>query len=137
MCKLTMIDDNPMDHLIMQKVFDRYDLFKDASYSLDGRLIIDFIKENLLRPERIPDILLLDMDMPQFSGWQFLEQFARLYPAINKDVNIYTLLSSVDPADGSRAKMYPFVKGFYQKPIKKEEMILLYLSYHATGRVAG
>jgi CheY-like chemotaxis protein len=137
MCELIMIDDNPMEHLIMQKMFDRYDLFKDAAYFYDGRPVIDLLKESVQKHKHVPNIILLDLNMPQFSGWQFLEAFEALYPSLNKNIPVYITSLSVSPADKLRARLYPFVKDFYQKPIKKDDMILLYLTYKAIHRIAG
>ena len=46
MCKLIMIDDNPIEHTIVQKMTSPHGLFSEISYSLDGWLIIEFLKKN-------------------------------------------------------------------------------------------
>jgi CheY-like chemotaxis protein len=137
MCKLVMIDDNPMEHLIMQRMFDRYELFPDASHALDGRLIIDFLKENRTNEAELPDIIFLDLHMPECSGWDFLEQFERLFLSLGKPISIYIISSSVCPEDRLRAKQYPFVKDFITKPIKKDRLELLYAIYLKVNRKAG
>ncbi|MGY4539613.1 hypothetical protein ACVW0P_004048 [Mucilaginibacter sp. UYNi724] len=46
-----MIDDNQIEHLIMQKMFDRYELFHNADHASDGRVIIDLLsKEKPTQP---------------------------------------------------------------------------------------
>ncbi len=137
MSKVVMIDDNQMEHLIMQKMCDRYELLPDLTHCDDGREILEFLKKNQAKPEELPDIIFLDLNMPQFSGWQFLDQFKKLYPFIKKTINIYIFSSSVDKADKLRSKLYPFVKDFYQKPIKRENLELLFCSYTNINRIAG
>jgi CheY-like chemotaxis protein len=137
MCKLVMIDDNPMEHLIMQKMFDRYELFHYASHALNGQVIIDFLKENRTNTAKLPDVIFLDLHMPGFSGWDFMEQFERLYLFFQKPISIYIISSSVCPADRARAKQYTFVRDFVTKPIKKDQLVLLYATYLKVNRKAG
>jgi CheY-like chemotaxis protein len=136
MSELLMIDDNPMDHLIIQKMLDRYELFKDSAHCLDGRIIIEFLNEYRAQPEHLPDIILTDLNMPHFSGWEFLEQFNGLYPSLKKTIDVYILSSSANDSDRVRAKLYPFVKDFYRKPVTRECLERLYLTYR-DHRIAG
>jgi CheY-like chemotaxis protein len=137
MCKLVMIDDNPMEHLIMQRLFDRYHLFPHASHALGGQIIIDFLNENRTNTVELPDIIFLDLNMPGFSGWDFLEQFERLYLSFKKHIGIYILSSSICPEEKLRAKQYSFVRDFISKPIKKDRLELLYATHLKITRLAG
>ena len=137
MSELLMIDDNPMDHLIMQKMLNRYELFKDSAHCLDGRIIIEFLNEYRSQPEHLPDIIITDLNMTHFSGWEFLEQFNVLYPSLKKTIDVYILSSSPNPDDKTRARLYPFVKDFYKKPVTRECLERLYLRYCNLDRIAG
>jgi len=129
MCRLVMIDDNPAEHQLMQQLFEHYGLFDDAAYSLDGRIIIDFLKENRAKPENLPDLIFLELHTSGFSGWDFLEQFDRLYLSFGKPVSIYVISYSTSPQDELRALHYPFVRGFLSKPVSKDTLKLLYATY--------
>jgi CheY-like chemotaxis protein len=120
-----MIDDNPMEHMVVQKMLSRYKLFKDASHCLDGRLIIDFLKEHRCQPDLLPDIIFTDLNMSHFTGWLFLEQFKALYASLEKNIVVYVISSSADSADKVAAEKYPFVEAFCQKPIKRECLVSL------------
>jgi CheY-like chemotaxis protein len=137
MSKLIMIDDNPMEHLIMQKLFDRHELFHDAAHSADAQVIIDFLRENRLNTEALPDLIFLDLNMPVFDGFDFLEQFERLYLSFQKPISIYIVSSSVDENDRRRTFAYPFVKEFLTKPVSKDKLELIYATYFKTNRKAG
>ncbi|MGY4539612.1 CheY-like chemotaxis protein [Mucilaginibacter sp. UYNi724] len=67
--------------------------------------------------------------MPDFSGWDFLEQFEKLQQSLKKSVRIYIVSSSVNPKDIARAKKYPFVHDFITKPVKRDLLDSLYASY--------
>jgi CheY-like chemotaxis protein len=135
MIKLIMIDDNPMEHMVVQKMLSRYKLFKDASHCLDGRLIIDFLKEHRCQPDLLPDIIFTDLNMSHFTGWLFLEQFKALYASLEKNIVVYVISSSADSADKVAAEKYPFVEAFCQKPIKREWLEQLYFRYEDSHRM--
>jgi CheY-like chemotaxis protein len=126
MCKLVMIDDNPIEHLIMQRLFDRYKVFGDAVHSLDSRIIIEFLREEGTDETTLPDVIFLDLDMPRFSGWDFLEQFGQLCLHWKKTVSVYIISSSVSEQDRLRSRQFPFVKEFISKPVMKDKLEMLY-----------
>jgi len=131
-----MIDDNTMEHMAVQKMLSRYELFNDVSHCLDGKLIIDFLKEHRSQPDLLPDIIFTDLNMSHFSGWLFLEQFKALYSTLEKKIVVYVISSSTDPADKVATERYPFVEAFCQKPIKMEWLEQLYFSYENSHRIA-
>ncbi|RYZ95528.1 MAG: response regulator [Sphingobacteriaceae bacterium] len=130
MCKLVMIDDNPMEHLIMERMFDKYGFFPDAAHSLDGSIIIDFLKKNHNAANLLPDVIFLDLNMPLFSGWDFLKEFEQLYITLKKKADIYVVSSSVDKEDKSRAERYPFVRSYLRKPVKRDVLEHIFLLHH-------
>jgi CheY-like chemotaxis protein len=137
MCKLLIIDDNPMEHLMMQRLFVRYDLFRDADHSFDVEGAIEYIISNRYNINQLPDLIFLDLNMPHYNGWIFLEKFKEHYPIIAKNINIYITYSSVDRFEKWRLKAYPFIKNFYHKPIESAQMEMLYRIYQNTDRMTG
>ncbi|MBE9585851.1 response regulator [Mucilaginibacter sp. JRF] len=116
-----MIDDNPVEHLIMQKMFDHYEVFQNTSHSSNGADIIAWMKENCEDEDNLPDLIFLDLNMP-FSGWQFLTELSEIKDVLCKQPVIYILSSSIDRDEQSRAQKYPFVKGFMSKPVSKQQL---------------
>jgi CheY-like chemotaxis protein len=64
-----------------------------------------------------PAILFLDINMPGWNGWEFLENFERLDENIKKQIQIYMLSSSVDSKDIHRAKSNKNVVDYIIKPL--------------------
>lgn len=129
MCKLLMIDDNHIEHLIMQRMLESYKLFNNTEHSLSAKVVIDDIKKNSSDADNLPDIIFLDLQMPEFNGWDFLNKFKKLYPLLKKKIDVFILSSSINPEDELKTQEYPFVKAFFSKPMKKDTLINLYLSY--------
>ena len=61
-------------------------------------------------------VLLLDINMPTMTGWEFLEEFDKLSENIKMQFQIFMLSSSVDPSDIERAT------DFIEKPLNKEDL---------------
>ncbi|RVU02816.1 response regulator [Mucilaginibacter limnophilus] len=131
MCALTMIDDNPLDHMIVRRICERDGAFDDVLFIQDARQVLKAFRDNGEAIPRHPDIILLDLNMPLLSGWEFLEHFNEIYPKLSKPVDVYVLSSSVDEADREMALMYPFVKDFFIKPMTSSVMRNLRSRYAA------
>jgi CheY-like chemotaxis protein len=69
-------------------------------------------------------ILLLDINMPQMTGWQFLEWFDKAPAEIKNSISIYMVSSSIDPGDIERANTNPYIKEFLIKPLKVAQLSL-------------
>lgn len=136
MVNFLMIDDNPIEHLIIQKMFDKFHLFPDAVHSLDARVSMNLFENYYSDTEILPDVIFLDLNMPCYSGWDFLYDFERLYKQIKKTIDIYIISSSVDPSDKMLADKYDFVKTCISKPVKAETLLDLHSLYQSNKRAA-
>jgi CheY-like chemotaxis protein len=136
MVNFLMIDDNPIEHLIMQKMFDKFHLFPEAVHSLDARISMTLLENRCSDPNILPDVIFLDLNMPCYSGWDFLCDFERLYKKIKKQVDIYIISSSIDPSDRLLVDKYDFVKTCISKPVKTETLLNLHSLYQSNKRVA-
>ena len=66
--------------------------------------------------EKIPDLILLDLNMPILDGWDFLDIFTAINPP--KTIVVYIVTSSISNHDKQKAKKYAgTVKEYVVKPI--------------------
>src|SRR5690606_32170692 len=94
---------------------------------LEGlEFILDMANSNITK---LPEVILLDINMPVMDGWEFLEEYEKLLPSIKQKINIYMVSSSVHTEDIQRSKQYPYIKDFISKPLSKEKMELIRDSY--------
>lgn len=120
MSKLVLIDDEAIFHKIVQMTLRYSELSHQATYSYDGEIVLDYLEENKSEYTSLPDYIFIDLYMPRFNGWDFLNRFQEIYRSLKKNINIYVVSSSVDPRDVDRSKTYPFVTTFISKPVMKE-----------------
>ncbi len=90
----------------------------------NGKDAFDNLLPNLKLNTNLPDVILLDLNMPIMDGWQFLDEFLKV-PDSEK-IPIYIVSSSVDSRDIERAKTYKMVGQYIIKPfsISKVEELL-------------
>jgi CheY-like chemotaxis protein len=67
--------------------------------------------------------LLLDLNMPVVSGWDFLELFSQFEDEIKSRIHIYLLTSSIDPVDWRRARSSSKVIAYFSKPLTATSII--------------
>ena len=117
MRKLVVIDDDPIDHFLIKHTLRGNDYFDTTTYTIYGSLVLDYIEENKSNPDKLPDVILLDLNMPFFNGWEFLDRMQRIQPGIRKNIKVHVLTSSIRPTDKEHAEQYPFVRSFISKPL--------------------
>jgi CheY-like chemotaxis protein len=120
MCKLVLIDDNPIDHYIMRTMLYNNEVCKQATYTFDGSMILEFMEEYQASADLLPDVIFLDLTMPDFSGWEFLDRFEKLKGSLKKSVELYVMTSSVRESDKERSSKYQCVNSFISKPLSRQ-----------------
>jgi CheY-like chemotaxis protein len=112
-----VIDDDEIYKFTVKRIIDNSQIAAKTLFFPNGKLAIDFFKEYLHHSESLPDLILLDINMPVLDGWQFMDEFIKLSPLINKKITVYIVSSSIDEADYQKAKSYEQISDFIIKPI--------------------
>ena len=89
-------------------IFDKVDCF-DNSY--------EALKEFQHPDFTLPDLILLDINMPGMDGWEFLTALSLHRPNLKKETCIYIVTSSIAECDREKALALPYVSGFISKPL--------------------
>jgi CheY-like chemotaxis protein len=115
-----VIDDDEFYKYTIKRMIGKTGIAEKTLFFSNGKVALDFFKENKDAPEQLPDLILLDINMPVLDGWQFMDQFVLLLPEIKKQIKIYIVSSSVDEDDQNHANRFEQVAGFVVKPITNE-----------------
>jgi two-component SAPR family response regulator len=68
----------------------------------------------------VPDIIFLDINMPEIDGWEFLNRYEKIS---NQKTKLIMLSSSTNEDDMNNTQKYSLVKGFIQKPLTMQKLI--------------
>lgn len=129
--RVMIVDDTQTDRYIASFTMKKNNFAKEIMEFDMATRAITFLEENQGSPDKLPEIIVLDVRMPEMDGFQFLERLALLPQSIKQSCCIVMLSSSLDPSDHERAENNPVVKKFMNKPLKKdnlEEIKALYQS---------
>lgn len=120
-----VIDDDKVFHFIIKKLFSKNNIDINPSFYLNGLEAIEKIKEKIHLGVTMPDLILLDINMPIMDGWQFLDEFrkTRTTTTTNGQTIIYLVSSSDSISDINKAKEYQDqVKDYFFKPMTLEDL---------------
>ena len=116
---ICVIDDDQIYQLIIKKVVERTEEFESVCFYSDG---LDACEDFKSPKYELPEIILLDINMPQMDGWQFLDCLISSKPDFDKETAIYIVSSSIAYSDRTKAESYTQVSGFLSKPLSVEKL---------------
>jgi CheY-like chemotaxis protein len=108
-----LIDDDEMTNMIHSVIMSRMGASMEASPFTQAQVALTYLESH---PEKWPDVIFLDINMPVMDGWGFLDA----YQNIGCTAKLFMLTSSIDPRDVTRALSYPEVEDFVSKPLTIE-----------------
>ncbi len=117
---ICIIDDEEIIQFIIKTVIRNLNNEISILSYKNGEEALEALKQVV--DEDLPDVILLDINMPVMGGWQFLDEFVKLKPNPNKRIAIYILSSSAAPDDKIRAKVYKDIIGYINKPIEADTL---------------
>lgn len=126
--KIMCIDDDQIAlkicNLFLRKNLEVEDIICAAS----GREALTYFDEiikqansgsaNLLAPQ----LVFLDLNMPEMNGFEFLDLYERRYYEYLPKTKIVVLSSTIDPHDLKMANNYDAVIDFIRKPLNRDEV---------------
>ncbi|MFB9058116.1 response regulator [Mariniflexile ostreae] len=110
-----IIDDDPIYQHLINKMMIKTDFSKSYIFYKNGKEALKGIKQRLENNSTIPDVILLDINMPVMDGWQFLDEVAKINTY--EHIKILVISSSIDPRDIEKAKKNKLVIDYVLKPI--------------------
>ncbi|RAJ90700.1 response regulator receiver domain-containing protein [Larkinella arboricola] len=119
--KIAVIDDDQIFQFLTCKLIEKIAPGYELLSFKNGQDALEFIQTNLSLLQTLPELILLDINMPILDGWQFLDHLIALNSAHYQPI-IYMVSSSIDQADLLKSRTYVQVKGYLTKPLSKQQI---------------
>lgn len=130
-----LVDDNYAINLLHKKIMLNLGVTAHFHMAKHGEDAINYIEQSLSENNEnnpIPDLILMDINMPKMNGWEFLDEYCRRnYTEYNFIIAFLT--TSPNPDDEKKALKIPEISDYLQKPLATERMKSL-LEKHFTNR---
>lgn len=93
----------------------------------NGQAAITALKGRIARNAPWPDVILLDLNMPEMNGWEFLNTFEELKKEADKDIRVFVITSQVssETMKLNQIEWDDSVNEFIQKPVKADTILKL------------
>lgn len=128
--KIFIIDDEQVSLFITQRMFGMNGVKEEIHSFLCAEEALGVLRKGTKK--EFPDVILLDLNMPVMSGWDFLDELYLLWPKVCEKCKIYILTSSLNSLDKQKAKEHPLIAGLIHKPISSDSIKLIASQRNAT-----
>ncbi|TGE06326.1 response regulator [Hymenobacter fodinae] len=120
---IVLIDDDSTSIFLMRLLLQREEFADTITAFQSPEEALSFLQN--VEAEKIPQVILLDLNMPVMSGWDLLDALTLKGNTQLNHCRIYILTSSLAQADRIRAEENPLVTRLIHKPLDKLELAVI------------
>ncbi len=120
---ILLVDDDEIDRFVNEKIIRQCDVSFPVHAVQDGYGALEWIKEKAMSivSNNENGLILLDINMPGMSGFEFLENYIEVYHHLKDYIDVVTLSSSNHRSDRQRMMELGAV-AYYSKPLNHEDL---------------
>ena len=122
MKNVLLVDDDSIFQFLSTSMLSRLGIPKNEVHTaLNGQQALGLFNDYYSGAQALPDVILLDLNMPVMDGFGFLEAFRRLNLPHKEDVKIIIVTSSSNPKDIDRAMKLGATQ-YLTKPLQEDTL---------------
>lgn len=119
-----LIDDDEPTNFLHKIILDKSECTEKVYVVNDGKEAMEFLTctGNYSHRNQVPpiELVLLDINMPRMSGWDFLEEYRKLPEEHKGRIIIVMLTTSLNSQERLKAESMTEVSGFRTKSLTPE-----------------
>ena len=117
--RVMLIDDEAVDQMMYKRILARSGRTEDVVSFTYGQDALDYLVDADSPPV---DLILLDINMPRMTGFEFLEA-VRARIGMSFDIPVVMMLTtSLNPRDKARAASFEVVRAYVNKPLCSDDI---------------
>jgi CheY-like chemotaxis protein len=123
---ILLVDDDPISNFISDTLLRRLDLAEEIIIKGNGVLALKYLEECHLMNKSMPQVIILDINMPIMDGFEFLEALDSL-PYYKRKNTLLIILSNLLSEKDIRILNQITSLTYLSKPLNKEKLMSLLL----------
>ena len=131
--RVMVVDDTYVDRFIAERNIRKFNFAEEIILKDSAQSALEYLKSLSRSPELVPELIFLDIRMPEVDGFGFLAEFDWLPDNVKKNTEIVMLSTSLNPCDLERARKNAYVTKFVNKPLDKTVILKLQNGESATA----
>ncbi len=121
---ICIIDDDKVYAFGIKKIIKNLLPEDKVTTYQNGKEALEQLKQLQADNEDLPDFILLDIDMPEMNGWDFLKEFESVRNTVTKHIEIFVISSRIE---SGKENIYQVewdnkVAKFIPKPVDAERL---------------
>lgn len=116
---ILVVDDDAISNFVTVRHLKQFQSLGQIKDFINPLEALSFLQAENEASNKLPDYILLDINMPQLDGWSFLDKMHDIKVSSPK---VFMLTSSIYPEDSERSKNYNLVSGFIVKPLDRNKI---------------
>lgn len=128
-----LVDDDDIFNFLSEKLIRSLGLANEVHSVLNGSEALTLFNGYFSGEIAIPDVILLDLNMPVMDGFEFIRAFQQLNFPNKEKITIVVLTSSANPADMKRARSMG-INNYLVKPLTEEKIRAIFGDPADTGK---
>ncbi len=110
------VEDDQVDKMVIDRVIKRLNITNQLLHAPNGEEALDILRgtNGKTKPDPMPNVILLDINMPKMNGLEFLKEL-RADESL-RSLSVFVLTTSNDDSDRQEAYSYN-IAGYILKPV--------------------
>lgn len=125
---VVIIDDDPISILVCETMIKKANFTEKIKTFNDAKDALAFFDRHYTDGKEMPDFIFLDIQMPEISGWDFMDAYGQFSHIPVRTPHVVMLSATFDPDDQQKATQNNLIISFISKPITKEALLNLSIS---------
>lgn len=111
-----LVDDSEAEQFLYKSIIEVFDPEVEVISAYDGQEAIELLTNGTV----IPDVILLDINMPRVNGFEFLDIYQKQFK--DEHIVITMVTSSSQTSDKEKAMSYDVVHKYFEKPLTMDHL---------------